>query len=373
MKETMKETRASSLHIGYQCPGAPWLLRGLTTTPVENDQLRLGTIAHEFLALAIDWSLGKATRWLEEGAPEMVPEMLRVVEWIGEQEFAPLLRQGHVEMSHRLELGDGVCLTGHTDWCGWFANGAVVIDWKWGHGQKWFLPPIEKDLQMLAYAQMVGQHEDHVEVYRVLISSEEVHHLELDREQLGQDQELLQLVVGDIVDNPDKRITGPHCEHCLARKLCPERLQVAEQSLALVPLDPGLLALTTDQATQYALARGALKERLEELDEALTRYLEAGGEVEVNDRYMAVSRYEVDQVTNHDAVIADLAREIGGWASIAVQTNKYRVLDALKAAGQERQLDELLERWRQHGWVEKNPRQALRWRKRREEVRSGPV
>jgi hypothetical protein len=175
---------------------------------------------------------------------------------------------------------------------------------------------------------------------------------------------LLNLTVADIVDNPNRLTTGPHCEHCLGRKQCPERLAEAHTALALVPSDPTILALTDDQALHYALARGALRERLDRLDDALMAYLDAGGQVISNGKRMKVSRYKVDKVVGHEGIISDLAVLVGGPAHQAIRTTKEAIGEALASVGKKHQMSELMAGWRERGLVRKEERRQLRWRGR---------
>lgn len=357
----------SSLNLGYTCSGAPWLLGQLSPQEPGNASLRWGTLAHAWLEIAIEFSAAVASEWMatDPDLDDFNSEMHDTWVWVSEQ-YGPLeLATGETEKRLRLDLPEvGAYISGRLDW----TRRAKLADWKWGPGAQWYLPPIEVDLQMLAYAQLVHAswpEEPEVVVQRVLLTPRLLEELRLSQDDLARDRELLLAVVGDIVEGRDHRTPGTHCDHCLARSLCPERLELAEQALALVPREPQLTELTSEQATRYALSRKAIRERLVELDKALEEYVESGGVVEADGKRLAVSRYQADRIVNSMRVIGDLAIMAGGGAgALATRTSKDAIEEALKAVGKKKELPKLLKRWREQGWVAKEPRSSLRWRKK---------
>lgn len=358
----MLELHASSLNIGYHCPGAPHLLASRGEHRAGAGYLHRGTQAHGYMQAWIEKGDAAADALLAE-EPGLRDEMRSFVDWLETVGGMPLgwLHRGQCERSLILPLPGELQVHCRLDW----SSSAHVVDWKLGWGGH--LPPIDQDLQMLAYGlALVAAHGgDKVEVDRVLIGARRIDHIELSGPELMSGLELLEAVCRDVVDNPDRRTLGIHCEQCLAREACPERLATVEQVAALIPREVGVLALTDEQALRWASVRGVMRDRVDQLDEALSRYLEAGGEVEVGGKRLMLSRYEVDQIVDHQTVLAELVAEVGGYASQAMTTSKGLVELALRAAGTrdaKKRTRELFERWREKGAVAKQGRQALRWR-----------
>ena len=354
------ELHASSLNIGFRCPGAPHLLASLGERKAGSEHLNRGTLAHAYVQAWIEHGDAEADAALAE-EPTLLDEMRSFVDWLETQMPLGWLHRGECERSLILPLPGDLHVHCRLDW----SNAHHVFDWKLGWGGH--LPPIEQDLQMLAYGlALVSAHGgDEVEVDRVLIGARRIDHLELSGLELMSGLELLTAVCRDIVDHPDQRILGIHCEQCLAREACPERLATVEQVSALIPREVGVLALTDEQARRWAMVRGVMRDRVDQLDGALARYLEAGGYVEEGGKRLVLSQYEVDQIVDHQTVLAELVAEVGGYASSAMQTSKGLVEEALLAAGTrdaKKRTKSLFERWREKGAVTKQGRQAMRWR-----------
>ena len=367
----MLELHASSLNIGYHCPGAPHLLASLGERKAGSNRLYRGTLAHSYVQAWIEQGDAAADALLEQEST-LREEMRSFVDWLETQMPLGWLHRGQCERSLILPLPGELQVHCRLDWSTAVAldmrsgkGPCHVVDWKLGWGGH--LPPIDRDLQMLAYGlALVSAHGgDEVEVDRVLIGARRIDHLELSGLELMSGLELLTAVCRDIVDHPDQRILGIHCEQCLAREACPERLATVEQVSALIPREVGVLALTDEQARRWAMVRGVMRDRVDQLDGALARYLEAGGYVEEGGKRLVLSQYEVDQIVDHQTVLAELVAEVGGYASSAMQTSKGLVEEALLAAGTrdaKKRTKSLFERWREKGLVTKQGRQAMRWR-----------
>lgn len=357
---------ASALNLAYHCPGAPKLLQSLPSHVDTGEAVRWGLVAHDYLAIC--WELGpdQATQWLRETEPEFATEMTETALWVAEQFPAWDAKQGVTETRFRVPLPEiNSYISCRVDWANLHPGGATVVDWKHGAGQKYFLPDIMNDLQMGAYAVAIAAEWDvtNVTVIRALLTPQETHVLHYSPEALRLTRDALAAITHDCLRQADALQTGVWCNHCFARHICKARLEQAAESLSLIPADPAIVTLTDDQATLYALHRTALRERLDVLDEALQRYVVAGGRVEHDNKRLTLSRFSVDRIARPAEILAELMTTVGPYASSAMRTTKQAVTASLRAAGLSRDaIRDHLAIWREKGWITKEPRNALRWR-----------
>jgi hypothetical protein len=332
----MTSIRCSSLSIAQHCPGAPALL---AATSPETDETRTGTIVHEWIRRYLETSRPDANEWLiEAGRADLFDGLQSFSDWLEETLLPqlPPVADWRTEWFKAIGLGEGLQLTGHFDVLATGCEQVIVIDWKHGFGQRWILPPIVDDLQMLGYAVLAeARGDDSVRVLRVLVSDLEYQEMILDRHDLAAARERVTAVAARVAEYPDLRTPGPHCDHCLARTACDERIaQISEVVDALIPSPAYPLTMSLDQARRWALVRGAIKDRCERLNDLLRAHLDAGAEIlQDGQRLRAVGSGSRDRVIDGRGAIAELRVAIGDGADAAISTSKGAIVDALKAAG----------------------------------------
>lgn len=332
----MTSIRCSSLNIASCCPGAPALLASALP---ETNGTRTGTIAHAWIRRYLETSRGEANEWLiEAGRADLFDELQDFVDWY-EEVLAPTLPAGKSlsEVEHSVPLAAGLTLTGHIDRLIIAEPETVVIDWKHGKGQRWILPPLADDLQMLGYAvQRAPLSANNVRVIRALVSDLEMQEMALDRAALDAARERITAIAREVAANPDERTPGPHCDHCLARRVCTERLGQVDLVLnQLVPHKKRPIAMTVDQARRWALARGAIRDCVEEADALLRAHLAAGLPVEQDGKRLAlVGSGTRDKIVDARGAISELRAVVGDAAAdAAISTSKGAIEKACKAAG----------------------------------------
>jgi hypothetical protein len=337
------------------------------------------------IALTAGW--GAAAQWLASD-PEMEAELheLRDPElqpWVEKEvlegrrpvagdpsvEVATTYKLPAGEISMRLDLMAVVKRVGGS-------IDMLVADWKFGAGQRYILPPIHEDLQMVSYGlrglRWLGS-QDHVQcrVKRVLVTDRHVDNLLITREVAEEVEPWLEEVVARVAAGPDLRTPGLHCSRCWARNACSEHASLAEPvvtALALPSSPPGPLAPLV--AAEWASARRAVRERCDQMDQALVEYLDAGGQVRLEGQRLRVLRFDKDRVVIPPAdvlrVLTDIAGEHG---LLGLGTNKVRMVEAMKAAGLDGgQREEMLQGLRDRGHIQRGQVQKLQWVKDKETV-----
>jgi hypothetical protein len=360
----MTPIRCSSLNSAFHCPGATALM---AAERPETDETRTGTIVHAWIARYLTASRPEANEWLiEQGRGELFDELQAFADWC-EETLLPELPADRslwaVEEFRAVDLGDGLTLTGHWDVIIRVVGRRIVIDWKHGLGQRWILPPIADDLQMTGYGTLADDPAIfEVQVYRVLVSDLEFSSLTMTRGALDSARSLVHAIARD-VSKHGSRTPGPHCEHCLARQVCPERLAaIATVTDALVPYDGHEISLTSDQARRVALALGPIEEAVKALRAALKRQLAAGLVVEMGGKRLAlVGSGERDKVVNGAAAIHMLEDRCGeDLANEAISTSKSAIEKACKAA--EVSAKDAIEDMRGEGVIVSEPAErTMRW------------
>jgi hypothetical protein len=355
--------RASSLNIATHCPGAPALLATATLPKDVSATLEAGTLAHRWLHAYTEKGLEAAEAVIEDDRLAM--ELLSFWAWWQETGIPAALAEARCEVPLILPLG-GLVVTGHADLVALHDRVPMVIDWKYGRGQRHILPLLEDDLQLpcygLLHARATGA--TRVRLLRVLVSDRELQGRELGADALRDVEVEIERIARAVLADPDRRTPGPHCEQCLARHGCSEyQAQIETVTAALVP-GPAPTSLTPDQAVRWALARKAVAERVDTLDAALHRYLEAGGEVEVDGQALILSRYQVDTVADHRAAVARLREIVGDRANLALAVSKTGIVDALKTAGLGTgERERFLQTLREAGIIGRQERASLKWKR----------
>ncbi|MCP4549496.1 MAG: PD-(D/E)XK nuclease family protein [bacterium] len=363
--------RASSLGMAQHCPGMPALGARVSRARQAWDRggateaMLGGTIAHAFLESWISLGPKVADRWLVDNAPEMKDELRKVRQWLLSEWFDPLSwdsRYTEVELASA-----GLGINGHADLIYMVRDepGIAVVDYKYGPGQKYYLPPLEQDWQMMAYAVLASfVWGGPVTVLRVRLSDREVDVLELDEGQLAASRAVLEAIAEQVHDDPENRTPGAHCDSCFYRDACPERLTLIKPVESVLAIPHEIETLTTGQARSWALARRAIRERAAELDEALERHIRAGGIVEADGRALRLSEWSADKVINHRAALQEVIQLAGGHSEQALRTNKGGMDAALKAANVATETrNAMMARLRETGAIVSEPRSAMRWRR----------
>jgi len=322
------------MNIAADCSGGPGYL---ADHPVDRDFLSEGQEAHAHIAARISGlpppdcsDPGVPWDWLEELA----------------EEYGLCWEDGSVECATPpLEIG-GYLTTGHTDWHHSDGRRLVVVDWKWGEGQRWILPPMVRWYQGLLYVVQLWKNEEEVLLLRPRLCDREVDELRLTPALIEEViyPGLEEIVLG-VADAPDTLHAGPWCEGCLCRETCPARAEQVAPWLALPVALPGPLELA--QALRWAQARGAVQAACEAADAALRAFLREGGVIEA-DGYrlclVATSRESVSDVERVREVVGPEAVEVKVTSSKTLiervlKKRKYKpderaeVLNQLRAAG----------------------------------------
>lgn len=261
----MTTIRASALNLARYCHGAHALA---ALHPRDTDATSEGTRKHEALRLAISGVLTVKTSgpsWIRETA-----------DWICETWPEVSCGVRYFEAPLRWEFGD-VELTGHADLILVGHAHAKVLDWKTQAG--WHLPPLEEDMQMIAYAVMAAltYRVQRVTVHRVQVDLRESSSLTLEGETLDLAIEAVREVAIAAALDPETRTPGHQCSHCLTRRSCPEYLAAAEDlTCALAPIR-GQGLTTEAQAVRLLKSMQPVKDALEWADGALRDYVRTHG------------------------------------------------------------------------------------------------
>jgi len=209
-----------------------------------------------------------------------------------------------VEHSMSMDL-PRVTITGHADaiWDDADADTVIVADWKrvaW----EWGYPPIEDDLQLLAYGEMARLEfgRSKAIIMRVHVPALEVHSHEM-----GADDALrLEAHIQEIASDEAAGI-GPDCESCLARHAC----AAYQERARLLPVLPPDGPLTDDQASKAIVALGAAKALVKSVEARLKDHVEAGGVIESDGKVWTPSTSTRETITDGDAAQRALGAVIG--------------------------------------------------------------
>lgn len=330
--------------------------------------LQLGIVAHAYLEIALTLGGGVAAEWLAQ-----VPQMER--ELSGLPDFLAWARE-HVltDRPGRCETWGGMLLphgevSARVDWVDTESDPAVVIDWKHGNGQKFFLPPIDEDLQMLVYgAGFCSYLQRDVVVRRVLVSEKTYDEVHIDLDLCEKLERWFDGILKKVWRQSETRNVGPWCQKCWGRQHCQQRLDTLRDNQdALVLGRPGEISLSAGEAIRWARKRDVFRERAEQLDAALLRHVEMEGPIKWEGRELVAKSYTVDRVADHAKLLPELTIAAGVNAGYALRTNKGAVIDALKKNGlTKQQREEWLKRWREEGLLTTTRQGKLLWRKERE-------
>lgn len=316
--------RASSLNQAQHCPGFPSLAAKTRPSADTDAAMSAGTLVHAYIEAAISCNMDR------RAADERVPIPFDLASelddaWPTVEDLIRSLHDIRCEVSHSTAT-----LSGRADVVAVNQDGErVVVDWKWGQGQRMILPRIAEDLQMRAYAALFSASR----ALRVRLCDGEIDTLDLSP--LDHDDLFRRVRIIDEATKAGELRTGVHCEHCWARVSC-DAWRAASESVTtmLAPSQSSTIApLTRDQATRWALSRQAVKQRCADLDDALRDYLESGGEVEAGGKTLRITEYSVDTIDEHAALFSRLHYSVAGAAALGVSLSKAGIATALAAVG----------------------------------------
>jgi hypothetical protein len=337
----------------------------MSDNPTERADLSNGTIAHEWIRIALEHRVCVARKWLNDVPNIKIPGLEEFWRW-----WKMPSAEWLYEIALSIRLGD-LTLTGHADAIGLVSTEeAIVIDWKYGEGQKYILKPIQDDLQMLAYACMAAEQYNvqSITVMRVRVSDLEVDEIVYGPEQLESGKALLAALVTDIHDHRDARTVGPHCEHCLVSEHCIEWREQVHGVRALMAISGSIL--TQHQAMRWAMARSAVKQAVADMDIALRSYLANGGVIEADGQRLCSVGGTRESVSDIDVAELVLIDEVGREATekiieIKKRTSKSaieRCLKGLDYKPDERRI--VFDRLRDAGAIHtRETTPSLRWKK----------
>lgn len=356
----MKTIRASSLNIAAHCPAAPYELKKPRRDDERTAAMQAGTDAHRWLELKYSG--------LQTPDDEEMAEF-----WDWWKDFNPVTPGCYrVEAALSKTYQDNVQLTGHIDLFSWGVDKPLrVIDWKYGAGQKYILPPLWQNWQMLAYAAMayeyLGCNSERAEIFIVRISDREIDSHELTRADLAMADDAVHELL--LTCEPDAHKTGPHCDHCLANGTCPAYLELAKPLQALV-LAPST-AVSASQLIKWAISRGAVKRLTESMDFALKEYIREGGEIVHDGKRLRLSSYDVDKIVDHKRVIEAIGRRLdllcgSGDGPTPFERMASEHLTISKAAGKKMLQGDFEKTWdvlKDEGAVLAETREVMKWGK----------
>ena len=326
--------RPSSLPLGEHCPGSPAHNAAHRT---ERDDLGAGTLAHAALAALCQ---GEQIPDLPEDLEHNVTAFWAWLASGGIPSITPnILRAGITEQPTSIFNSPGT-----PDWRGIDAEGwPTVIDWKYGEGVRWH--PWWPQLRHYALAHATALLAPRVRIIRALVSEQDYDEVLLEGELLTMAMQDARALIQSIDANSDTRTPGPHCEHCLARKDCPEWFEQATAAAPLVAV-PG--ALTVEQAGRYVAARArggplvdsAVKARLRAMDDEVRVLLDAGHKIYTPDGKEVVLGKAAERLVGTDIAIRELEQVVGREAAqgavtvvpTKTTTNKGALEKVLKAA-----------------------------------------
>lgn len=214
-------------------------------------------------------------------------------------------------------LGDASVI-GHADAVAWCtesgAERAAVIDWK--SGLELFLPPIEDDLQLGAYALGVARRHSpitEVLVMRVHLDARTIASMVYDRAAL----DAMEARIRAVLESGSELAVGAHCDRCLLRHHCPALREHADEvRAALIALDEPSVAITdAASAVRFRMALPRLESLIQQGKDALRDFLDAsGGSASDGTTEVYLSR---SSRASMSAPLADVAAVVGSEAAAA--------------------------------------------------------
>jgi len=376
MPKPHKTIRASALNLAVHCPGAHALAK---KHPTENQFLSRGIAVHKEIADVLECNATPS----EELAP--------FFKWLG-IELEWMTSKTRL-FSYEEELtqswtadGQEYRLTGHADAIWDAFDSLAVVDWKTGGG--FHLPPIDEDWQLMAYAAMAngGKKPDReISIYRVMVDERSYDVFDISDPEYGEENmddasEAVREIAQTAMDNADKRTPGAHCEHCLPRRHCPERMALAGGFEVALGPSRGAAITSPQDAVRLLESLGPVKDAIKWSEEALKEYvLEVGPISDGNGRSWGPATVRRDKVRNAWGVLLELGRKLnrlrgrpeadgaGAWeAWEAAEVRKSKADALMKAAGADK--SSIRDFWnfeRGAGRIEQTESERFEWRKDR--------
>lgn len=287
-KDYEPHQRASALYSARTCNASMFLgqAQKLRERDTSNTYTAVGTIGHKWLELRLQCGPEVAAAYLanqKDAVPDDFHQALEELwEWLGE---SGLLMVGAEYLTEeKFGFQAGACLiTGHIDLIQVLRTLGVVCDWKFYNNLSW-LPPIEDDLQMIAYAvgaALLVPELEHVQVHRVACYHLKSEVLEFDRQMLELAQEAIKEETEKIWANRTTFTPGAQCLSCLLRQACPAYAahETGIDTTEIVPYKGGAIT-TAEDVLRFMVAAQVVTNRIKEGNEACRKWVRLHGKLE---------------------------------------------------------------------------------------------
>jgi hypothetical protein len=294
---TERTIRASALNLARHCSGAHALARRHdVTTPYLERGIKLHKQIQDTLETGVEppEELEPFFRWLRERIPDAINHAAdRRFEVELGASWGAMSITGHADLIIRGEAGE-----------------LLVVDWKGGRGDH--LPRVGEDWQMLAYVAMASTEETPIaQVCRVMVDELHVDHLAIEGEELPILRAAVAELAGGATENADTRTIGPHCDRCLVRRHCPERVEQAGNFEAALAPSRGQGLQTEADALRLLQSLGPVKEAIEFAEEALRRFVRLNDPIsDGNGRTWGPARTHRDNPVDHHGLVLELAQKL---------------------------------------------------------------
>jgi hypothetical protein len=280
--------RASALYGARTCNASMFLAQALRLKDrdTSNAYTGIGTIGHKWLELRIQCGPDVAEMYLtnqKDAVPDDFSQALEELwEWLGESGL--LMRDAEHLTEERVEFQAGTCLiTGHIDLIQVLRTLGVVCDWKFYNNLS-RLPPIEDDLQMVAYAvgaALLVPELEYIQVHRVACYQLKSEMIEFNRPMLELAQEAIKEEAEKIWANRTTFTPGEQCLSCLLRRACPaySAHEMGIDTTEIVPYKGGAIT-TSEDVLRFMVAAQVVAGRIKEGEEACREWVRLNGKLE---------------------------------------------------------------------------------------------
>jgi hypothetical protein len=280
--------RPSALSVGEKCALAPRLAEQYPETSAAAER---GGVIHREIARALT-ALRSSNAEPGRAAllGDLSPEAVAAVEW-ALRTFGHALSQFHVEET--LTLSDpetGAMLTeGTPDLVVVSAGELHCIDWKTGDHER--VPPVEENMQLMAYAAAASLHYDitpgrayivPVQAHIVSVRGGKARH---EPGPLWGPDDIWRILdrIRAIQAKEPAAAPGPHCQDCWQRPVCPSYRERAITALSVIQRQPTTeLALTDEEASALKERHDMAADVLKQVDLMLKGHVQQGGRVVAN-------------------------------------------------------------------------------------------
>jgi len=361
--------RASAMNLSLVCPGSAFLAARLRQRSVNFSTVytNIGHIGHGALQTAIENGPGTMLDHLSQhgAGPVFVRDMLDFWKFLEDERAIDFKAPTRCEAPMEFQAGE-VLVTGTRDMVQESGPGlALVADWKF-YNDPSMLPPIEEDLQMLAYA--VGtaaeRQADEVEIRRYLVYYRSVHVLVLRGETLEMAAEVVREEAESAWAARATFNVGAQCRSCLVRQHC-DVYQGQGKSISTQEIAPyaGGTFTAPEQVLQFLLAAPLVEERIAAGKAAARAWVLEHGAIgdPTSGEAWGPRQREQDEIVDASGCLMQLMKETDQVTALgAAKTTKGALEGALKEKGMPPAgRREFLERLRELGVLAK--KQVERW------------